>query len=314
MKVFKNIKRLSLIGPSVVTIGNFDGVHLGHQKILSTVQEKARKEGLPSVVLTFDPHPVKVLYPDRALKLLMPLDERLRLIETLGIDIAVVINFSREFAKTPAEEFVRDILVNKLNARHVVVGSGYRFGKAKTGDTSRLRRLGKKYGFGLTVVRPVRRFGHVVSSSNIRQLLGWGRVCDAFQMLGRPFYIEGKVVKGCGRGGPLLGVPTANIKTPYEMVPKEGVYAVKVLLRGRLYDGVANIGRNPTFQLQRPSYEVHILDFDKDILNEKIKVFFIDRLRAERRFPSVEALKEQIHRDITAARNLLNLVRVHINP
>ncbi len=314
MKVFRSIKRLSLIGPSVVTIGNFDGVHLGHQKIIKTLKEKADREGLAGVLVTFDPHPVKVLHPDRNLKLLMPLEERLSLIEKLGIDICVVVPFTREFSKTPPEAFVRDFLVNKLNAKHVVVGSGYRFGRAKTGDTRGLRRLGRKYDFGLTVVRPVRRFGHVVSSSNIRQLLGWGRVCDASQMLGRPFYIEGRVVKGQGRGGPLLGVPTANIKTQYEMLPKEGVYAVKVLFRGRLHEGVANIGKNPTFNLQQMSYEVHIFDFHKNILGSKIRVFFIDRLRGERRFPSLEALKEQIHRDITAARTLLNLVRVNINP
>ncbi len=313
MKIIKAIDNLSLVGPSVVTIGNFDGLHLGHQKIISTLKEKAEELGLPTVLVTFNPHPVKVLYPDRGLKLLMPLPERLKLIGAIGVDICVVVPFTKEFSKTTPEEFAREFLVNKLNAVHVVVGSGYRFGKGKGGDTERLRRLGRKYGFGLTVVRPVRRFGHVVSSSVIRQLLGWGRVCDASQMLGRPFYIDGRVIKGQGRGGPLLGIPTANLQTEYEFIPKEGVYAVKVRFQNTLYDGVANIGKNPTFGLENPSYEVHILDFKKNILGRTLRVYFIDRLRGEKKFPSVQALKDQIMKDIIAGRNLLRLVRVNID-
>lgn len=314
MKVIKGIDNFSLVGPSVITIGNFDGVHLGHQKIISTLKSRARNLDVPTVLVTFNPHPVKVLHPDRNLRLLMPIEERLRLIEAFGVDICIVVPFTKKFAKTTAEEFVKDFIVNKLNAVHVVVGSGYRFGKSKGGDTEKLRNLGRKYGFGLTVVRPMRRFGHVVSSSAIRQLLGWGRVCDASQMLGRPFYIEGRVIKGQGRGGPVLGVPTANIHTDYEVVPKEGVYAVKVLVKGTLYDGVANIGKNPTFGLEQPSYEVHIFNFKKNILGKTIRLYFIDRLRAEKKFPSIEALRDQIMKDITAAKNLLRLVRVNINP
>jgi len=314
MKVIKAIDKLSFLGPSVVTIGNFDGMHLGHQKIIKKLKVKAKELGVASVLITFYPHPVKVLYPDRGLRLLMPLEERLRWIRAMGVDICIVISFNKEFAKTAPEDFVYNYLVKKLNTIHVVVGSGYRFGKSKGGDTAKLRRLGKKYGFALTVVRPVRRFGHIVSSSAIRQLLGWGRVCDASHMLGRPFHIEGTVIKGQGRGGPILGVPTANIQTEYEVVPKEGVYAVKVLVNGKLYEGVANIGKNPTFGLSHTSYEVHIFNFNRDILGKKIRIYFIDRIRAERKFPSIEALKEQIEKDITATKNLLRLIRVDINP
>jgi riboflavin kinase/FMN adenylyltransferase len=315
MRIIRSIdeRDLSLINP-VATIGNFDGVHLGHQKIFHRVKEAASSIKGTSVVITFHPHPMVVLAPEREVKLLTPLDEKLRLIETMGINVTVLIDFNRDFAKMEPEDFVKDILLQRLGIVHLLIGQNYRFGRGKRGNTELLRRLGRRYGFKVNVIRNLRINGQTVSSSRIRQLLSWGRVCEAAMLLGRAYSIHGKVIRGAGRGAEVLGIPTANISTPYEIVPREGVYAVKVRIGDELYDAVANIGKNPTFGLKEPSYEVHILDFNDNILGRDIKVYFIDRLRGERKFQGPKQLKEQILRDIETARYILKRQRVNIYP
>jgi len=297
----------------VVTIGNFDGVHLGHQKIFRKVIEAARGGGT-SMVLTFDPHPLKVIAPDRRLKLLTPLDEKIRLIEMTGVEVFLCIDFDREFAKMDPEDFVRGVLVERLGVKHVIVGHNYRFGRGKKGTTDLLRRRGRKYGFRVNVVRNRRISGYTVSSSRIRQLLLWGRVCEAATLLGRPYSIHGRVITGAGRGASILGIPTANIETPNELAPREGVYAVKVKIDGKVYDGVANIGKNPTFGGGELSYEAHLFDFNGDLLGKDIRLFFIDRIRGERTFPGPDALKREINKDIETARLILKEHRVDVYP
>ncbi len=315
MVVIRGLQSLDREFPApVVTIGNFDGVHLGHQKIFRKVVEAARQRRGTSMVITFDPHPLKVVAPDRKLKLLTPLDEKIRLVELNGLDVFLCIDFNREFAKTDPEDFIRDILVEKLKVKHVIVGHNYRFGKGKRGTADLLRRRGRKYGFKVNVVRNKVISGHAVSSSRIRQLLLWGRVCEAAALLGRPYSIHGKVIRGAGRGAGILGIPTANIETPNELAPREGVYAVKVKLKDDIYDGVANIGKNPTFGGGELSYEAHLFGFDGDLLGREIRLFFIDRIRGERTFPDAGSLKREIHRDIDRAKTILKEHRVDIYP
>ncbi|MEW6740241.1 MAG: bifunctional riboflavin kinase/FAD synthetase [Nitrospirota bacterium] len=294
----------------VVTIGNFDGVHIGHQKIFRRVVEKAKEIHGTPMAITFDPHPVRVLAPERGLKILTTFEDKANLISSAGIKVLICIGFSKEFAKTDPDEFIKDMLGNKLGVKWVTVGHNYAFGKGKKGTTSLLRRRGKKYGFGVSVVRYAKVYDDIVSSSRVRSLLLRGRVCEASKMLGRAYHIEGTVIKGAGRGTSLLHTPTANITTPNELVPKEGVYAVRVSIQKEVYDGVANIGKNPTFATtfgnMPMSYEVHIFDFNQNLLGEKIKIHFIDRIRDEKKFSGIGELEEQIKKDIQKAKEILS--------
>jgi riboflavin kinase/FMN adenylyltransferase len=290
---------------AVVTIGNFDGVHLGHQKIIGTVLGEAAGLGARSMAITFRPHPMKVLRPEQDVRVLTPPEEKARLMKAYGIDSVLFIPFDRAFAGTEADDFINEVLVGKLAVRMVVVGHGYAFGRGKKGTTELLRRRGRKFGFGVRVVRNAARGGNVVSSSLIRSLLGRGRVREAARYLGRPYMIEGTVEKGAGRGARLLDTPTANISTPNELVPKKGVYAVRAAVGARTFDGVASIGTNPTFPGAGQSYEVHLFGFSGDLRGEGLRVYFVDRLRDEARFPDAEALHDQIRADISRAKEIL---------
>ena len=291
---------------TVLTIGNYDGVHLGHQKILSMVLQKAQEIKGTSMVMTFDPHPVKVLAPERDIKLLTTSEEKAKLIKAMGIDVLLFINFNKEFANMLPDDFINTVLVEKFQVREIIVGTNYAFGRHKKGTIELLRRRGEKYGFEVKAVRQVMVHGNVVSSSAIRSLLLKGAVYEASKYLGRAYSIEGSVIKGKGRGQNLLNIPTANITTPVEIAPKEGVYAVKVGLKGKIYDGVANIGKNPTFGNQEVSYEVHLFNFSGNLLGQNLRVCFIDRIRGERTFPDVPSLVKQIRQDMESAREILN--------
>lgn len=289
----------------VLTIGNFDGVHIGHQKILKNVSERARAIEGTAMAVTFDPHPAKIVTPEKGVRVLTSFQEKVRLMESHGIEVILCIHFDKEFAGIKPDEFVQAVIVRRIGAREVIVGHNYSFGKGKKGTTGLLRSRSKKCGFIFRVIRSARLFGDVVSSSRIRSLLSRGRVCEASWLLGRPYMMEGAVIKGTGRGGGLLRIPTANISTLNELVPKEGVYAAKVELEGKILDGAVNLGKNPTFGENRVSYEIHILDFSENILNKELRVHFIDRIRDERAFPDVSMLREQIKRDIERAREIL---------
>lgn len=310
MEIIESIKEKLDYPNPVVTIGNFDGVHIGHQKILKKVVEKAKEIGGTPIAITFYPHPVKVLAPERGLKLItMPEDKR-ELLSKAGIKVLICINFNKDFARTDPEDFIKKILVDKVNVKWIVVGHNYAFGKGKKGTPDLLRRRGKRYGYGLSVVRYAKVYDDIVSSSRIRSLILRGRVCEASRMLGRPYHIDGIVVRGTGRGSSLLHIPTANMNVSNELIPKEGVYAVKVSIKKtkdkyEIYDGVANIGKNPTFGDMPLSYEVHIFDLNKNLLNERIRVHFIDRIRDEKRFQSIKELQENIKKDIQKAKEIL---------
>ncbi len=289
----------------VVTLGNFDGVHIGHKKIFKGVTDRAKEIEGTSVVITFDPHPVRVVAPGKGLKILTPFEDKAELISKMGIDVILCIHFTLEFASLSPDDFINDIIVNKIKARHVLVGHNYRFGKGKGGTTELLRRRGIKHGFGFNVVRNVKRGGFSVSSSRIRESILNGDVRGAAFLLGCPYFIKGRVISGAGRGSKVLDTPTANIATENEIIPKIGVYAVRVVLDGKVYDGVGNIGRNPTFGDNDFSYEVHLFDFNRDIGEKDIKIYFIERLRDEKVFSSADDLKAQIERDIGVAKEIL---------
>jgi riboflavin kinase/FMN adenylyltransferase len=289
----------------VLTIGNFDGVHIGHQKIFRNVVQRAKTMEGTALAITFDPHPLKVIAPERGVRLLTPFPEKARLMELFGMEVLICVHFDREFANTRPDDFIRDVIGQRIGAKEVIVGHNYAFGKGKKGSTGLLRARSRKYGFTFRVIRSARLYGDVVSSSRIRSLLARGRVCESSWLLGRPYMIEGKVVRGEGRGESLLNVPTANIGSSSELMPREGVYAVKVDLGGKILDGAANIGKNPTFGEHKMSYEVHIFEFSENILGKNIRVHFIDRIRDEKTFPDFRILRENILRDIERAKEIL---------
>ncbi len=289
----------------VLTIGNFDGVHLGHQRIFQLVSQKAREIGGESIIYTFDPHPVEVLAPERKPPLITPLKEKLKLIGGMGIDVVIVTAFSREYARQTPEDFVQGTLYDQIQIRQLFVGHDFTFGKSREGDIALLKDLGRKLGFNVEVVEAVRVAGRVVSSSLIRDLIQKGEMPEAAKLLGRNYHLMGKVIHGHGRGSRRLGFPTANLKVEGTLIPKPGIYAVWAVLEGRKYAGVANLGWNPTFHDQKFSIEVHILNFDKGIYGETISVEFVERLRDEVPFAGPEELIAQIKRDVAEARKIL---------
>ncbi|MFZ5447974.1 MAG: bifunctional riboflavin kinase/FAD synthetase [Thermodesulfobacteriota bacterium] len=290
---------------TVATIGNFDGVHLGHQAILDRVRRRASELGGKAVAITFNPHPVKVLRPEVNLPLLTTQDQKLKLLAAAGLDAVVVLPFSREFAALSARDFVRQYFCERLRAREVVVGHDYCFGRGREGNIDLLKEMGAVHGFTVQVVWAVEVQGAVVSSSLIRAMLRLGKVTEAGRLLGRPYEVAGRVVQGKGRGAKLLGVPTANLLTPNELLPACGIYAVWVRRDDATIPGVANIGTCPTFNNSELSLEVHLMEFSGDLYGESLEVQFVARLREEQRFPSIEALGTQIRADIDAARQVL---------
>jgi len=304
VEIIKGIETLkrSFRNP-VATLGNFDGVHLGHQDILKRVKEEALKIHGEGVVITFEPHPLKVLAPEKFLPLLTPFRKKMMLIEKSGIETVLCVEFSLGFSKISPSEFIKRILVEKVKVKKVIVGYNYHFGKGQKGDVQTLKDAGRVFGFKVEVVGPFRIGQTVVSSSKIRDLIQRGEVHRAARLLGRDYPIIGKVVEGARRGQ-TLGFPTANIDISDGLYPKPGVYAVKVEWRQRRLNGLANVGTNPTFLTKQDgkgkpvSLEVHILNFSRDIYGEEIQVNFVRRIRDEVRFEASSLLIEQIKKDI----------------
>jgi riboflavin kinase/FMN adenylyltransferase len=290
---------------AVVTIGNFDGMHLGHQLLFSEVVGRAYRNGGTSVVVTFDPHPLKVLRPG-GIKLISSTEQKIDLIRLAGIDALVIIPFDREFAKTPALQFVDEILIGKIGVADLVVGYDYAFGRGREGNIDFLRRQGEEKGFPVTVVEAHYENGVLVSSTKIRELIMEGRMRDVRKLLGRYYQIHGEVRQGRQRGGKEVGFPTANLKiSEDDLCPKKGVYVTQVIYDGRIYGGVSNIGYNPTFNENELVAETHIFDFDRDIYGHRIKINLLQHLRGEKKFASVDELSAQIRRDIETAREVL---------
>ena len=289
---------------TVVTVGNFDGVHLGHRSILARVVQRARELDCQPVALTFDPHPAKVLNPGGNLRLLTTPVQKAALLEAAGVNV-VVQPFTREFAAIPAREFVRDYFVERLKVREVVIGHDYRFGYKRQGNIELLQQMGQALGFTVQVVWAVEVQDAVVSSSLIRAMLQLGKVGEANRLLGRAYGVTGRVVAGKGRGAKVLGVPTANLAPENDLLPSCGIYAVWVIKDGKRLPGVANIGTCPTFDNQELTLEVHLLDFNGDLYGELLQVEFVARLRDERRFLSIDELAAQIRADMNEARKVL---------
>ncbi|MFZ4440001.1 MAG: bifunctional riboflavin kinase/FAD synthetase [Syntrophales bacterium] len=290
---------------AVMTIGNFDGVHLGHRFIFLKLVEEARRADCSAVVISFDPHPKMVLHPDRQpFYLITSLEEKIRLIADLGIDALILIPFSLDYARMTAEAFVREILWEKLQIRKILIGHDYTFGRGKEGNETFLTEAGRHLGFAVEVINAFCIGDTVISSTKIRDALLAGEVGFAAKLLGRPYNLSGRVVSGNRRGGD-LGFPTANIAPDKELVPARGVYAIRCLHEGKRHDGVLNIGFNPTFADGKLSIEAHIFDFHGNIYGEILDVHFIERIRDEVRFTSPEQLITQINRDVVRAREIL---------
>ncbi len=290
--------------PAAVAIGNFDGVHLGHARVLARLRREAAAGRLAPLVLTFLPHPDK-LPGRRAVRLLQTDEQKFRAFAALGVRDVLAIALTPHLGTMSPEAFAFDVLAKRLRARTVVVGRSFRFGKGRSGSADDLRRLGRRAGFRVVVVPPVRVAGRVASSTLVRKALARGDVSLAGALLGRPYEIEGTVVRGHGRGRS-LGFPTANLRTKNELLPP-GVYATEIVFSGRRHSAMTNVGTGPTFGGRRLVVESSLLDYDGDLVGRKIVVRFLKRLRPERKFPSREALVRQLLRDAAATRRIVFL-------
>lgn len=298
------------IKPSVVTIGTFDGVHIGHQKIIKRIVEIAKKKDLQALVLTFFPHPRMVVQNDSSIKLINTIDEKAKQLESMGVNHLVIKKFTKSFSRLSALEYVRDVLVNKLKVKHIIVGYDHHFGRNRTANIEDLKEYGEFYGFKVTEIMPQEVDDVAVSSTKIRNSLFKGDVKNANKFLGYNFSLTGKVEKGRGIGS-TIDFPTANIniEESYKLIPHSGVYLVKAIIKGVNVFGMMNIGNNPTVSDDiRTNVEVHFFDFSNDIYGEVIKVELLDYLRNEIKFPSVLALKEQLKKDEINAKHLIDLI------
>ena len=306
MKIYRRVEDINELFPyACVTIGNFDGVHLGHQKLFAEVANKAYRHQGTSLAVTFEPHPLRILRPG-GIKLISSCEQKIELIRMAGLEVLLIVPFTLEFATMTAEHFVDDILIQRIGVKELVVGYDYAFGKGRTGDINFLRRQGERKGFPVSVVEAFYLDNVLVSSSKIRQLVAEGLMGEARKLLGRPYQIRGEVQIGKQRGGKEVGYPTANLRVdPEDLVPRHGVYVSQVICDGKCYGGVLNIGRNPTFGEQDLVAETHIFDFNQDIYGKPIKVNLLKFLRTEKRFSSVEDLATQIGLDVLLAKQAL---------
>lgn len=307
MKIYKRLEDIKHpFSHACVTIGNFDGVHLGHQQLFSEVANRAYRKQGTSIALTFEPHPLQVLKPG-GIKLISNCEQKAELIKMAGIDVLIVVPFTREFAGTSADTFVDELLVEKVGLKELVVGYDYAFGKGRAGDIPFLQKKGEVKDFSVTVVDAHYEDGTLVSSSRIRQLLAEGNVVEAGKLLGRHYQIRGQVRVGKQRGGKEIGFPTANLQFAEEdLVPRYGVYVSQVICDGRCYGGVINIGCNPTFGEQSVVAETHIFEFNEDIYGKPIKVNLLEFLRDETKFSGVAELASQISKDVVRAKQVLS--------
>ncbi len=307
MKIFHGTENANILRPTVLTLGVFDGLHLGHQAIMKTVVERAKAINSVPTAITFDPHPRAVLHPENAPPLLQTLDQRLANFEYLGIKQAIVIPFNEHFAAQDAEIFLREVIFDRLQAKEVYLGKGFAFGKNRGGNIELLRKISIELGFFADEVSEIRLRGQRISSSAIRKLLADGKINLARRMLGRPYGIEGKIEHGMKRGK-TIGFPTANLKPNNRVIPKYGVYATATLIEGTWRRGITNVGIRPTFENDvEPSIETFIFDFEGDLYGDVLRVRFLYRIRDERKFNGIDELKAQIELD--SARALLYFKR-----
>jgi riboflavin kinase/FMN adenylyltransferase len=304
MEIIRDLERLSRHPYPVVTLGNFDGVHLGHRAILKATIDRARAAGGTAFAITFDPLPAKFLFPERAPSLILVPEDKLELLRLSGLDGVIVIKFTRELSELSPREFVRQFLLDKIGAREVIAGHSWTFGHNRAGNAAVMVELGGEFGFDTTVVGPVKLAGMEVSSTKIRGLISEGDLRTAAKLLGRYHFLHGPVVHGRERGR-TIGFPTANLESATECVPPDGVYATRVILEDGAHASITNIGMRPTFNEAARSIEAHIFDFNRDIYDQRVKLELIERIRGERKFESPEALRNQIALDLARAHEIL---------
>ncbi|HVF86955.1 MAG TPA: bifunctional riboflavin kinase/FAD synthetase [Pyrinomonadaceae bacterium] len=301
MRLFHGTDNAEIARPTVLTLGVFDGVHLGHQLIIGTVVERARAVNAVPTVITFDPHPRAVLHPESAPPHLQTLDQKIEAFGVLGVEQTIVMQFTKAFAQARAEEFLRDVVRDRLHAREIYLGRGFAFGRNREGDIHLLRDVSERLGFFADEVPEVRLRGQRISSSRIREVLAEGRVGLARRMLGRPYGVEGRVVRGQERGR-TIGFPTANLQPQNRVIPRSGVYVTATLVEGVWRRSVTNIGTRPTFEEgAAPSIETYVMGWSGDLYGDVVRVRFLHRLRDERKFASIDELKEQIDYDARRA-------------
>ena len=293
---------------TVLALGNFDGLHRGHMKIIDRVRQRAGERAGTPAAMTFDPHPPRVLRPDKAPPLLMTREQKVEALRRSGMQGMAFVRFTHELSLWDPEMFVRAVLVDWLHVAEVWVGANFLFGHQRAGTFTVLRSLGARYGFRAEKIDPIRYKDFVVSSTRIRRLVSEGRVDEAGALLGHHYFIDGTVVRGAGRGKG-LGVPTANVTTENDLVPPAGVYATYTTIGGHVRPSVTNIGLRPTFgDTAQPVIESHVLDFDRDLYDQRVRTSFVQRLRDERTFPDVDALRARIDADVRSARRLFRQV------
>ena len=302
MRLFHGTDNASITRPTVLTLGVFDGLHLGHQLIMKTLVERAQAIGAVPTVITFEPHPRAVLHPDSAPPLLQTFDQKIEALGVLGIEQTIIIHFDKEFAQLRAEEFLRDVLSDRLHAKEVYLGRGFAFGHNREGNIELLRKVSNDLGFFADEVPEVRLRGRRIGSTRIRELLLQGRVNLARRMLGRPYGVEGRVVRGAERGA-MIGFPTANLHPQNRVIPLNGVYVSATLIGGQWRRSVTNIGTRPTFEkAAETSVETFVIDWTGNLYGDVVRIRFLHRLRDERKFSSVDELKRQIQTDVEHAR------------
>src|SRR6266851_828558 len=304
MEIIRDLDALPRYPYPVVALGNFDGVHLGHRTILKTAIDRARAEGGTAFALSFDPLPAKVLFPDRAPRLILTSEDKLELLRRSGLDGVLVLNFTRALSQIEAPDFLREFILGKIGARAVVVGHSVSFGHNRTGNAALMVQLGREFGFETIVVSPVKIGGVEVSSTNVRKLILQGELRGAAKLLGRFHFLSGKIVHGRERGRK-IGFPTANLESKSECIPPDGVYATRVVLEDGAFPAITNIGMRPTFDESGRSIEAHIFDFDRDLYGRKIKLEMVERIRAEKKFSSAVELSRQIALDVQRAKEIL---------
>lgn len=309
MKVVNHLDQISTpFKNAVITIGNFDGVHIGHQALFHEVIEKADSINGTSIAMTFEPHPMRVLKQNNHPPLITVYEQKKELIERTGMDVLICVPFTRQFASLTAREFVENLLVEKIGMKAIVVGKDYSFGKNREGNLALLKSFAAELDFEVIIanwIKLTKNYPERISSTRIRELIMDGQMDEAQKMLGRHYQVRGIVVTGRDRGGKILGIPTANIHIHDELCPKTGIYAVTVECQGNQYNGVANIGYSPTFDDHEFTVEVHIFDFRENIYDKKIRVNFIQRIRDEQKFSNIPNLIDQINQDIATAREIL---------
>jgi len=312
MQVFNKLEDIPPgFGPTLLSVGNFDGVHRAHTRVLAYIVSRAREQGFKSLALTFEPHPMRILRPDAGLKLLTPTAEKLRLLEATGLDAVLLLPFTRDLSLMPPQSFAHDILKKALQAREVHEGFNFHFGNKAAGDITMLAEFGREMGFEVKVYPELRLRGETVSSTQIRKLLSLGQVSKARHLLARPFSILSTAGRGRGYGSRYT-VPTINLSRYEELFPRDGVYITLTRVGDECFDSVTNVGNRPTFGTESFAIETHLLDFHPIELNPEteVEIHFLQRLRDEIKFPSVESLREQIGKDVSKARRYFHLLRL----